>query len=684
MSLLRKKTRGLSLLVMICLLFLAQIHGFQMMPTKASIKNYGLKSSSSSATIKILPEAINVTVGQIFTVSVVVENVEGLYGFDIQLKWDPEIIRYINHTTTIPAEDYPPPNPPSPYGGILYKGDGMVMEVKNIVDENDAIPDAEPGTMGFWVYSCVAPAPPFDGNGTIVIINFEVVGQGSTDIEFVKVPGVTPMLSDKDGNPIDFTVKGASIEQAGTPIANFDYWPSVGVVNRAVWFNATLSYDVDGYIVQYKWNFGDGNVTSTEKPIISHNYTTAGEFTVSLVVVDNDTISSKPVYRTVRVCEVRELEVANIIIPTNYTAYDTHVTISVTVENNGDVEENCTLSIYYNSSAISTSQWVLIESRELSIGAKSYIIEDFEWHITGIPKNETYYYILANITRVPYELNETNNQLISSKGIFVTEKTIHDLSLISLTFKPYYGENVFSAPAILGENVYVEALVKNEGTVPEQSFNLTFYINGTEKATLPISEEVRPQGIISASWSWIDIESIGRYNVTVVLVLVGDNDTDNNVKQGWLRVIDTPTLHVSYSPTSPEVNETVTFSAVGSTHNDPNGNITEYSWQIRNPQGTIVATLKGIEVTYKFPSAGNWTVILTVKDNYGVTYSSKRAGTTSDYRLSVTVVVSGPGEVGPPGLAIPMEYIVAIVAAVIIVAVAIYIYRKRRLTEIQE
>ena len=72
------------------------------------------------------------------------------------------------------------------------------------------------------------------------------------------------------------------------PIANFTYSPEKPVVNQSVTFDASSSYDPDGFIVSYEWEFGDGNVTITDNPIITHSYSSAGTYTVNLTVTDND------------------------------------------------------------------------------------------------------------------------------------------------------------------------------------------------------------------------------------------------------------------------------------------------------------------------------------------------------------------------------------------------------------
>jgi len=71
------------------------------------------------------------------------------------------------------------------------------------------------------------------------------------------------------------------------PVASFTYSPENPVVGQAVAFNASESYDPDGYIVSYEWDFGDGNVTNTTEEKINHSYSEAGSYEVTLTVTDD-------------------------------------------------------------------------------------------------------------------------------------------------------------------------------------------------------------------------------------------------------------------------------------------------------------------------------------------------------------------------------------------------------------
>ena len=73
------------------------------------------------------------------------------------------------------------------------------------------------------------------------------------------------------------------------PVALFSYTPEKPYVTETVTFNASASYDSDGVIISYKWNFGDGSPPVTETdPITYHAYMSPGNYTVTLTVTDND------------------------------------------------------------------------------------------------------------------------------------------------------------------------------------------------------------------------------------------------------------------------------------------------------------------------------------------------------------------------------------------------------------
>jgi PKD repeat protein len=84
----------------------------------------------------------------------------------------------------------------------------------------------------------------------------------------------------------------------GTPVASFVYSPPEPVANETVTFNASASYDPNGDIVAYAWDFGDTTNSTETDPITTHAYANAGNCTVTLTVTDDEGLTdtiAKPI-----------------------------------------------------------------------------------------------------------------------------------------------------------------------------------------------------------------------------------------------------------------------------------------------------------------------------------------------------------------------------------------------------
>ncbi len=69
------------------------------------------------------------------------------------------------------------------------------------------------------------------------------------------------------------------------PFAEAD-GPYSGYINAPIQFNATASYDLDGNITEYLWDYGDG--TTGTGAIAQHSYTSRGTYSITLTITDND------------------------------------------------------------------------------------------------------------------------------------------------------------------------------------------------------------------------------------------------------------------------------------------------------------------------------------------------------------------------------------------------------------
>ncbi|MCD6573922.1 MAG: DUF2341 domain-containing protein, partial [Thermoplasmata archaeon] len=91
---------------------------------------------------------------------------------------------------------------------------------------------------------------------------------------------VSLTVRDSDG-ATDSTYKIINVENA-PPVADFSYSPCD---LYEIQFN-DKSYDSDGSIVNWTWDFGDGNISYEQNP--KHKYAEQGTYNVTLIVTDND------------------------------------------------------------------------------------------------------------------------------------------------------------------------------------------------------------------------------------------------------------------------------------------------------------------------------------------------------------------------------------------------------------
>jgi PKD repeat protein len=76
------------------------------------------------------------------------------------------------------------------------------------------------------------------------------------------------------------------------PVAYFTYTPENPILGDIMVFDASTSYDPDGNIVSYTWDFADGTPPQTVPgPVVTHNYTAVGTYNVTLTVADSEDLT---------------------------------------------------------------------------------------------------------------------------------------------------------------------------------------------------------------------------------------------------------------------------------------------------------------------------------------------------------------------------------------------------------
>ncbi|MGB9757008.1 MAG: PKD domain-containing protein [Candidatus Bipolaricaulaceae bacterium] len=149
---------------------------------------------------------------------------------------------------------------------------------------------------GDWIQFDASPSS--DPDGTITNYQWDFQNDGTFDaigkIAFFRYPlpgtyTVRLVVTDDkgaSGSAIQ-TVVVSPLVVNQPPVAQFTYSPTAPFVGQNVIFNGTGSYDPDGAIVSYQWDLNGDGVPEQSGPVATWTYTSAGVYTVTLTVMDN-------------------------------------------------------------------------------------------------------------------------------------------------------------------------------------------------------------------------------------------------------------------------------------------------------------------------------------------------------------------------------------------------------------
>jgi len=215
-----------------------------------------------------------------FTVKVVLEgSVSNLVGFQVSIKFNYPAISCTTKSYWLPYDDQ----------SFIFYGIGKSLILKtcrvNLTEQYIAI---------LVVITDLEKAVSKTGTFTLCMINFTGNRVGSYTLDFIAEYGYT-LLCDSSGKDIPITsMQSFTVNILGAkspPNAMFKISPTPAKANRTVTFDASESFDPDGNITGYLWDFGDGSLNETSYPIITHIYVKNGQYNVTLTVVDNDNMT---------------------------------------------------------------------------------------------------------------------------------------------------------------------------------------------------------------------------------------------------------------------------------------------------------------------------------------------------------------------------------------------------------
>jgi len=100
---------------------------------------------------------------------------------------------------------------------------------------------------------------------------------------------VTLTVTDNEGLTDTFTVDVTVFPALESPVASFTENATTTLTGDVIHFDASESYDPDGTIESYFWDFGDG--TNASGVTVDHSYVDDGTYTVTLTVTDDDDLT---------------------------------------------------------------------------------------------------------------------------------------------------------------------------------------------------------------------------------------------------------------------------------------------------------------------------------------------------------------------------------------------------------
>ncbi|MCW3980158.1 MAG: hypothetical protein NWF11_01645 [Candidatus Bathyarchaeota archaeon] len=173
-----------------------------------------------------------------------------LIGLEFQLGWDDTVLKFVSNTTKIPANQYA--------DGVLYS---PILKLRDNVTET-SFPYPQPEESKYWLaYATLDVTKPFNGNGTVVELTFEVLKEGATYLNIT-----SSRLADHRGEPIPHKFLSGIFRSpdARTRLAEVD----VGAVVYGQYFEPALVGEDVGVSVQVR---NDGEVVDIYNLTLSHD-----------------------------------------------------------------------------------------------------------------------------------------------------------------------------------------------------------------------------------------------------------------------------------------------------------------------------------------------------------------------------------------------------------------------------
>jgi len=341
-------------------------------------------------------------------------------------------------------------------------------------------------------------------------------------------------------------------KQKNAPTANMSVNPISGQAPLTVTANDNNSFDSDGEIVSYQWTVSDGRKASGSQANFTFNR--AGQYTISLVVTDNDGLSATA-EKIVTVDEKpKHAPTANMSV--NPISGQAPLTVSANGNNSFD-----------SDGEIVGYQWTVSDGKKAS-GPQA----NFTFNSAG------QYTIFLEVT-------DNDGLSATAEKIVIVEEKPKNAPTANMSLNPISGQ----IPLI------VSADGNNSFDSDGEIVNYQWTVSDGQKA--------------SGSATNFTFNSAGKYTISLVIT---DNDGLSATAQQTISVSTAknspPTAAFVATPTEGHAPLTVTLN--GGDSFDSDGEIKNYNWTTSNGQ-----TATGSSTTISFEKQGIYTISLVVTDD---------------------------------------------------------------------
>jgi hypothetical protein len=322
------------------------------------------------------------------------------------------------------------------------------------------------------------------------------------------------------------------------------------------------------------------------------------------------------------------------------------VFFNVTIQNQGNVAETCTLNLSFDSTIIETKTGI-----SLAVGESRVINLTWTTSSTTAPKAYT---ITARVPTLTGETDTADNSATTQVTV-----EIHDIAVTSVT--------VSKTTAAIGESVTVTVVARNLGNFTE-SFSVTAKYATTDIGTQTVSNLAKGQSrTLTFTWTTTDL-SVGTYTISASASAVTNEAdlTNNSLEDGSVTLKLASTITISATPETVTVGGTVTIN------------------------GSITPTRSGVKVTIwnRLSGTTTWNNLTSVQTDSSSRYTYAWVTTaTGDYEI----YASWPGDATAVeaqsttlAIAVTQEstnillYVgIGIVVIIVIALILFYVFRMR-------